>query len=95
MKIALASARIRDRDIAYNLSQMERYMVEARENGAELVCFGETFLQGFDALTWRFAEDRAMAVSTDSPLFAEICRLSAKHGIDLLFGYEELGGDAL
>ena len=41
MKIALASAQIIDRDIKYNLSQMERYMKEAKAMGADLVCFGE------------------------------------------------------
>ena len=95
MKIALAPARIRDRDIEYNLSQMERCMAGAKQAGAALVCFGETVLQGFDALTWCFETDQTMAVSTDSALFAEICRLSAKHGIDLLFGYVERSGDAL
>lgn len=44
MKIALASARIVDRDINYNLTQMERYMKEAKANSADLVCFGESFL---------------------------------------------------
>ena len=95
MKIALASAQIRNRDIEYNLSQMERYMRQAKQAGAALVCFGETFLQGFDALTWCFETDKAIAISTDSQLFAEICHLSGKHGIDLLFGYVERSGDAL
>ena len=61
MKIALASARIIDRDIHYNLSQMERYMREAKENGTDLVCFGEAFLQGFNALTWQYEEDKKIA----------------------------------
>lgn len=58
MKIALASARIVDRDTNYNLSQMERYMKEAKATGADLVCFGEAFLQGFNALSWQYEEDR-------------------------------------
>ena len=57
MKFALASARIVDRDINCNLSQMERYMKEAKEVGADLVCFGEAFLQGFNALSWQYEED--------------------------------------
>ena len=78
MKIALAPARIINRDIKYNLSQMERCMAEAQKEGAGLVCFGETFLQGFDSLTWRFETDRAMAVSTDSNVFAGICHMAIK-----------------
>ena len=70
-------------------------MAKAKGEGAGLVCFGETFLQGFDSLTWRFETDRAMAVSTDSNVFAGICRMSAEHGIDVLFGYIELDGDSL
>ena len=62
MKIALASARIVDRDINYNLSQMERYMKEAKAMGADLVCFGEAFLQGFNALSWQYEEDKKIAV---------------------------------
>ena len=95
MRIALAAARTVNRDIRHNLSQMERYMVDAQKGGAGLICFGETFLQGFDALSWRFEEDRAMAVSTASGAFAEICRMSVKYEIDVLFGYVELDGESI
>ena len=95
MRIALASVRMVNRNIRYNLSQMEYYMVNAQRKGAGLVCFGETFLQGFDALTWCFETDQAMAISTDSNIFAEICGMSIKHGIDVLFGYVELDGDSI
>lgn len=95
MKIALASARIVNRDIKYNLSQMEHYIINAKKKGAELVCFGETFLQGFDSLNWCFENDRAMAISTDSNVFDEICSMSVKHEIDILLGFVELDGDSL
>ena len=95
MRIALASARMVNRDIRYNLSQMERWMADAQKEGAELVCFGETFLQGFDAFSWCFENDQTMAISTDSDMFVEICRMSMKHEIDVLFGYVELDGDSL
>lgn len=95
MKIALASTRIVNRDLEYNLSQMERYMIEAQKKGADLVCFGETFLQGFDSLTWRFDSDKSIAISTNSKVFEQIKQLSLKHKIDVLFGYIELDGDSL
>lgn len=95
MKIALASARIADRDIEYNLSQMDRYMREAKAGGAELVCFGEAFLQGFNALTWRFEEDRKIAQTDDSEAMSAIKRLTEEIGIDVLFGYNELDGEAI
>lgn len=95
MKIALASARIVNRDFKYNLSQMEHYMNEAQKKGADLVCFGEAFLQGFDALTWRFESDKNIAISTNSKVFEQIRQLSVKYEIDVLFGYIELDGDSL
>ena len=95
MRIALASARIVNRDVKFNLSQMEHYMIKAKKNGAELICFGETFLQGFDSLSWFFEKDQTIAISTDSNVFTELCHMSAKYAIDVLFGYVELEGDSL
>lgn len=95
MKIALAAARIVDRDIHHNLSQMAHYMQEAKAQGASLVCFGEAFLQGFNALSWQYAEDAAIALPTDSETFAQIKALTKEIGIDVLFGYNELDGDAI
>lgn len=90
MKIALASARIVNRDMNYNLAQIKRYMSEAKARGAELVCFGEAFLQGFNALTWKFEEDQKIAITVHSEEFAQVKALSEKLGIDVLFGYNEL-----
>lgn len=95
MKIALASARIVDRDINYNLSQMKYYMKEAKTNGADLVCFGEAFLQGFNALSWQYEEDRKIALATSSQEFNQIRTLTKEIGIDVLFGYNELEDDIL
>jgi len=95
MKIALASARFVNGDISFNLRQIERYMVQAKELGAELVCFGEAFLQGFDALCWDWERDREAAVSTDSALFQTLLRLTEKTGIDLLLGFLERDGETL
>lgn len=90
MKIALASAQIVDWDINYNLSQMERYMKEAKAQDADLVCFGEAFLQGFNALSWKYEEDREIALTPSSQEFIKIKTLTKELGIDVLFGYNEL-----
>lgn len=95
MKIALASARLVDGDIPHNLAQMERYMREAKGADADLVCFGETFLQGFEALTWQYEEDRNMAVTTTSQEFARIQALTRDIGVDVLFGYNELAEESI
>lgn len=95
MKIALAAARLKNRDILYNLSQISRYIHAAGQEGAELICFGESFLQGFDCLDWEYEKDRETAVSTDSPAFKQVCFLSEETGVDVLFGFVERQGEAL
>ena len=95
MKVALATQRIVDGDIPYNLSQMKRYMKEAKSQGAELVCFGEAFIQGFNGLTWEFEKDRTIAISTESKEFEQIRTWSTEIGIDALFGYNELENETI
>ena len=95
MKIALASAKIIDRDINHNLVQMKRYMIEAKAKEADLVCFGEAFLQGFNALTWQYDRDKEIAISTSSNEFLQILTFTNEIGIDVLFGYNELEGDTI
>ncbi len=95
MKIALAAVKIVDRDISHNLSQMHRCMEEAKANGADLVCFGEAFLQGFSALSWRYEEDREIALTASSPELTQIRRWTQEIGIDVLFGYNERADETI
>lgn len=95
MKIALASARFVNNNIPYNLSQIRRHMEDARQKGADLICFGEAFLQGFDAFSWQYETDKDIAVSTDSALFLSLCDMTAELGVDLLLGFLERDQDTL
>ena len=95
MKIALASARIVDGDIQSNLNQMKRYMKLAHENNADLVCFGEAFLQGFNALAWNYEIDQHIAISVSSKEFEIIKKMTCDLNIDVLFGYNELDEDTI
>ncbi len=94
MRIALAPFAFRNGDLPFNLRQVRRGL-EAARGRADLVCFGETFLQGFDALSWDFAQDRHIAVSQQSPTVTQLCRWTRELGVDLLLGYVELDGPAL
>lgn len=94
MKIGLASYKFKNNDLAFNLAQMERAM-KAAQGKAELLCFSETFLQGFDALSWDYETDKDIAVSADSEVMGQICKLTLTYEIDLLFGYIEWSGDSL
>ncbi len=94
MKIGSASYEFKNNDIVFNLAQMERAM-KASQGKADLLCFGEAFLQGFDALCWNYETDKDIAISTDSEVMRRLCGMTSDHQIDLLFGYIEKSGDSL
>lgn len=95
MKIALAGARVRNSDIAFNFAQMIDCMEKAREQGAELVCFGEAFLQGFDAFSWQYEKDREIALSVQDDMFLQLLETSERMAIDVLFGFLEREDETL
>ncbi len=88
MTVGLASYRFINNDIPFNLSQIERALSEARGK-AELLCFGEAFLQGFSALNWDYAHDREIAVTQEDPLISRLQAMTVQYGVDLAFGYLE------
>lgn len=94
MRIGLASYMFINNDIPFNLSQIEKGTAAA-QGSVDLLCFGETFLQGFDALSWVYERDRDIAVSTDSSVMNRLCDLTRRYSVDLLFGYIEKEADAL
>lgn len=94
MKIGLASYKFINQDLSFNLSQIEKAM-QAAQGSVDLLCFGETFLQGFDALNWDYGHDRDFAVASDSSLMRDLCDLTLRYGVDLLFGYFERDEDCI
>ena len=94
MNIGLVSYEFRNNDIPFNIAQMERAM-RAAQGSADLLCFGETFLQGFDALSWKYEQDQDVAISADSPVMDRLRGLTLQYGVDLLFGYIERCNDAI
>lgn len=94
IRIGLVNYEFRNKDISFNLKQIERGIKEA-SGKADLLCFGEAFLQGFDSLSWNFGIDKTIAVPRDSTIISTICECSRRYGIDLLFGYIEKDGESI
>ena len=94
MKIGLAPYKFKNNDIGFNLSQIEKAMSSV-QGKVDLLCFGETFLQGFDALSWEYEKDKDIAVSLDSPIMLRLCELTRHYGVDLLLGYLEKDSDCI
>ena len=94
MIVALAAAGFKNGDISYNKARMAE-VIRGLSGRADLVVFGETFLQGFDSLSWNYEEDRSVALSADDPIILEIRQEAKSNGIAVSFGYIEKAGEAL
>mgnify|MGYP002515891491 CR=1 FL=1 len=89
MNILLAALSFRNGDLIYNKNKIVSTIKEY-SNKVDLILFGESFLQGFDALTWNFEIDKNIALSKDSKLIKEIKKLCKKFNVSVSFGYFEL-----
>ena len=95
MKIALASYEFRNRDIDFNLEQIFFGMGQAAALECDLVCFGEAFLQGFDACHWNYAEDASIGIPLNHKLIDQIRAYAAEMDIAVSFGMIEKNRDDL
>lgn len=94
MKIALASVPVRDRDISYNRNMILQTISTCRGK-ADLVIFGESVLQGFNCMDWRYSSDKNMAASRRGEEISEIAQAAKCNAIAVSFGYIEKTGDTL
>lgn len=87
MKIALVSATIRDNDVDKQIHQMEYYL--SSNNGVDLFCFGENYLQGFNGLKGHYKFDIEIALPQESFEIKKIQKLAQKYHCAISFGYFE------
>lgn len=90
MKFALAAYESRDNDVAYNISQIEKACI--RSGDAEVICFGEAFLQGFCAVTSCYEKDINIAISPNGATMGRVKQLTTQYGKALMLGYIEKDG---
>ena len=76
------------------MSQIELAMKRA-EGKAEMLCFGEAFLQGFDALCWDYDADKEIALELSSETITRLKNWTVQYGISLATGYIERDGEKL
>lgn len=88
MRIGLASYRSKNKDVTFNLMQIERAMRKV-QGKVDLICFGEAFLQGFDSLCWDYDIDKDMAVEVESPTIRQLAEFTMTYGVALMTGYME------
>ena len=94
MRIGLVSYRCENRNTEFNIKQIELAMRRSRGK-ADLLCFGEAFLQGFDSLCWDYEADKAVALELSSETISRLRNLTVLYGISLITGYMEKDGEKL
>ena len=94
MKIALASATVKNRNMEFNMQAMVEAM-NTVSGQADVIVFGESVLQGFDSLCWDYETDKHIAIAlTDAPI-QRMCEAAKQCGIAVSFGFIERIEDAL
>lgn len=87
VKIGLVSCLMKDNDIELQLAQIEYYV--STNHTCDLICFGESFLQGFEGLTWNYDEDLKRALEQDDPIILHIRELAKSYHCGISFGFFE------
>ncbi|WP_162265484.1 carbon-nitrogen hydrolase family protein [Abyssisolibacter fermentans] len=64
-------------------------MIKCSEKKFDLICFGESFLQGFEGLSWDYHRDLLRACSQNDEIICSIRELAISYKIALSFGYIE------
>lgn len=94
MKIGLVSYESRDNDVAFSLKQIKRAL-DNSVNKADILCFGEAFLQGFNSLSWNYEKDKDIALNMNSDIFNILKNYTHEYNISLIIGYYELDNESI
>ncbi|WP_459129744.1 carbon-nitrogen hydrolase family protein [Guggenheimella bovis] len=88
MKIGLCSLAFKTHETKKNLETMLSTL-EAYRGKVDLLLFGESFLQGFEALSFHYKTDREVAVSVEGPEIEVLKKKCKETGVALSFGFIE------
>ena len=95
MKLGLVAELMQDGQVEANLARVFTRLEENKGQGYDLLCFGESFLQGFEGLTWDYQADHAIAISQDGPIIQRL-QIQVRHcQTAVSFGYIEKAGEKL
>lgn len=94
MKIALAALGFINKDINYNKNVIIDTLKDLK-NEADIVLFGESFLQGFDSLKFCYEKDKDIPVTINSDVIIEIIQAARKNQIGVSFGFFEKKDDKI
>lgn len=95
MKIALISAVFKNGKTEENIRVMTECIIQASNAGADMAVFGESAMQGFDALVWEYQKDVKTAMPANSDGCMQLMNTSKQYEIAVSFGFFERVDDAI
>jgi N-carbamoylputrescine amidase len=95
MTIALASAKFVNNNIDLNLNNCIKFINKAKNHKADIILFGEAYLQGFESLVWKPEKDMAVGIEKKSETMNILRRHCEEENIALGMGYIEREKDKL
>lgn len=92
MKCALAGVGFINEDIEYNKAVLADTLRKCAGR-ADVVIFGEAFLQGFYGINFIAKHDTTVSISRDDMIIREICSMAKEYTIAVSFGFIEKEDD--
>ena len=92
MRCALAAKGFINNNLQYNKQVIIDTMIKYA-GVADIVLFGEAFLQGFYAATFEPEHDKMIAVTQDDRIITDICNMAKQCAIAVSFGFIEKVGN--
>ncbi|WP_294562972.1 carbon-nitrogen hydrolase family protein [uncultured Traorella sp.] len=89
MKISLLSYEFVNNDVRHNIRVIINAIKEASDKKIDMIIFGESFLQGFDSLSWNYDKDQDKAVFLSSYELRCIRSIASRFQVACAFGYFE------
>lgn len=92
MKCALAAVGFINENVLHNKKVIMDTMIKYAKE-ADIVIFGEAFLQGFYGAKFHPEQDETIAIAKDDPIIQEICSVAKQYAIAVSFGFIEKEGE--
>lgn len=92
MRCVLAAMGFRNKDSLYNKNVIINTMIKYAD-AADIILFGEAFLQGFYGVNFDVAHDEKIAITKDDAIIKEICSVAERYSVAVSFGFIEKSGE--
>jgi N-carbamoylputrescine amidase len=89
MNIGLAVAQFINNNLEYNLNNCFEFIKKEKNKNVDILLFGETYLQGFNSLSWKHEKDLLVGIERKSKIMDTLRICCNKDNMAIGIGYIE------